>query len=174
MLYEEDPNNPPGKRSVGSAVWRTETVSPGTGRPPELEVRADIEIPERQMSMTWSLRRNTDQSLPASHTIEIMFNFPPDFPSGGVQNVPGVLMKQAEQTRGVPLAGLAVKVTPGFFLIGLSALEADIQRNMQLLKERSWFDIPIVYNNNRRAILALEKGTPGEHAFNEAFASWRQ
>ena len=30
-------------------------------------------------------------------------------------------MKQAEQTRGVPLAGLAVKVTPDFFLIGLSS-----------------------------------------------------
>ena len=88
--------------------------------------------------------------------------------------MPGVLMKQAEQTRGVPLAGLAVKVTPGFFLIGLSSLEADMQRNIQLLKERSWFDIPMVYANNRRAILAMEKGTPGERAFNEAFAAWRQ
>ena len=81
-------------------------------------------------------------------------------------------MKQAEQTRGVPLAGLAVKVTNGFFLIGLSAVDADRERNLQLLKERSWFDIPIVYNNNRRAILALEKGTPGERVFEEAFAAW--
>ena len=174
VLYEEDPADPQGKRFIGTALWRTET-KPGTpGRAPELAVRADIEIPERQMSITWSLRRNTDQSLPASHTIEIMFNLPADSQSGGVQNVPGVLMKQAEQTRGVPLAGLAVKVTPGFFLIGLSALEADTQRNIQLLKERSWFDIPIIYNNNRRAILAMEKGTPGEKAFNDAFASWRQ
>ena len=137
-------------------------------------MRGDIDVPERKMTMTLSLRRNTDQSLPASHTIEIMFNLPADSPSGGVQNVPGVLMKQAEQTRGVPLAGLAVKVTPGFFLIGLSALETDMQRNMQLLKERAWFDIPIIYNNNRRAILAMEKGTPGEQAFAEAFAAWRQ
>src|SRR5690606_15450653 len=106
-------------------------------------------IPERRMTMTWSLRRNSDDALPASHTIEIMFNLPSDAPSGGVQNVPGVLMKQAEQTRGVPLAGLAVKVTPGFFLIGLSSLESDLQRNIGLLKERSWFDVPIVYNNNR-------------------------
>ena len=126
------------------------------------------------MTMTWSLRRNTDQTLPASHTIEIMFNLPADFPSGGISNVPGILMKQAEQTRGVPLAGLAVKVTNGFFLIGLSAVEADQQRNLQLLKERAWFDIPIVYNNNRRAILAIEKGTPGERAFAEAFKAWRQ
>ena len=174
VLYEEDPNDPQGKRLLGSVVWRAETMPAAPGRAPELAVRADVEIPERKMTMTWSLRRNTDQSLPASHTIEIMFNLPADSPSGGVQNVPGVLMKQAEQTRGVPLAGLAVKVTPGFFLIGLSALETDMQRNLQLLKERSWFDIPVVYSNNRRAILAMEKGTPGERAFNDAFAAWRQ
>ena len=57
---------------------------------------------------------------------------------------------------------------------GLSALEADMHRNLQLLKERSWFDIPMVYATNRRAILAMEKGTPGERAFNEAFAAWGQ
>jgi hypothetical protein len=53
-------------------------------------------------------------------------------------------MKQSEQARGVPLAGLAVKVTNGYFLIGLSAVEADQQRNLQLLKERKdWFDVPV-------------------------------
>lgn len=174
VLYEEDPAETGGKQYVGSAVWRTETASPGQGLPPELVVRCDVEIPERRMTMTMSIRRNTDQALPASHTIEIMFNLPPDFPSGGISNVPGVLMKQQEQTRGAPLAGLAVKVTAGFFLVGLSAVDSDLQRNLQLLKERAWFDIPIVYNNGRRAILAIEKGTPGERAFQEAFSSWGQ
>ena len=122
VLYEEDPADPNGKRFVGSAIWRTETVSPGPGQPPDLAVRADVEIPERKLAMTWSLRRNTDKALPASHTVEIMFKLPADFPSGGISNVPGILMKQAEQTRGMPLAGLAVKVTNGFFLIGLSAV----------------------------------------------------
>ena len=53
---------------------------------------------------------------------------------GGVANVPGVLMKQNEQTRGVPLAGLAVKVTNGFFLIGLSSVEVDRQRLYRLVE----------------------------------------
>jgi hypothetical protein len=172
VLYEEDSSNPQGKQYVGSAVWRTETVSPGSGLAPELQVRADITIPDRNMTVTWKLRRNTDQALPASHTIEIMFNLPPDFPGGGIANVPGVLMKESEQARGVPLAGLAVKVTNGFFLIGLSAVDADVQRNMQLLKDRPWFDIPVVYNNGGRAILAMEKGPPGDRAFADAFAAW--
>ncbi len=174
VLYEEEQNNPQGKRFVGSAVWRTETVSPGPGLAPELAIRADVEIPERRMRMTWSLRRNSDKTLPASHTIEIMFTLPADFPEGGVQNVPGVLMKQNEQTRGVPLAGLAVKVTNNFFLIGLSSVEIDLQRNIALLKERPWFDVPVVYNSTKRGLLAIEKGTPGERAFEEAFRAWGQ
>jgi hypothetical protein len=174
VLYEEDPADPQGKRYVGSAIWRTEPITASPGAAPDLAVRADLEIPERRITMTFSLRRNTDQALPASHTIELTFNLPADFPFGGISNVPGILMKQAEATRGAPLAGLAVKVTSGFFLVGLSAVDADMQRNLQLLKERAWFDIPIVYNNGRRAILAIEKGNPGERAFEEVFKAWGQ
>ena len=172
VLYEEDPQNPEGNRYVGSALWRTETVSPGPGLAPELAIRADVEVPERRLAMTLSIRRNTDQALPASHTIEILFNLPADFAFGGVSNVPGILMKEAEQTRGAPLSGLAVKVTNNFFLVGLSSAEADVNRNLQVLKERAWFDIPVVYNNGRRAILAVEKGTPGDRVFQEAFRAW--
>ena len=174
VLYEADSNDPQGKRFAGSVVWRTETVSPGPGLAPELVVRADIAIPERHMNVTWSLRRNTDKALPASHTIEVMFNLPPDFPGGGIANVPGILMKDSEEVRGMPLAGLAVKVTNGFFLIGLNSADDDMQRNLQLLKERGWFDVLIVYNNNSRAILTMEKGPPGERAFAEAFKAWGQ
>ena len=174
VLYDEDANDPQGKRYVGSALWRTETVSPGPGLAPELAIRADVEIPERRLRMTWSLRRNTDKALPASHTIEIMFTLPADFAEGGIGNVPGVLVKQNEQARGAPLAGLAVKVTNGYFLIGLSAVDVDVARNIQLLKERDWFDIPVVYTSGKRAILAIEKGTPGARAFEEAFRAWGQ
>src|SRR4029077_3133003 len=174
VLYEEDPADPNGNRIDGSATRWTETITPGPGQPPELAIRADVEVPERKLAMTWSLRRNTDKGLPATHTVEIVFKLPADFPAGGISNVPGILMKQAESTRGVPLAGLAVKVTPGFYLIGLSNQEADKERNLQLLKERGWFDIPVVYNNNRRAILAMEKGPPGDRAFADAFKAWKQ
>lgn len=174
VLYEEDPADPAGKRYVGSAVWRTEQVAAAPGQPADMAVRAEIEIPERKMTMKWSLRRNTDKGLPASHTVEIIFQLPPDFPHGGISNIPGILMKQAEQTRGVPLAGLSVKVTDLFFLIGLSSVEADMQRNVQLLKERSWFDVPVVYTDGRRAIMAVEKGNPGDRAFADAFAAWGQ
>jgi hypothetical protein len=172
VLYDEDPSDPKGKQYVGSVVWRTEPIKATGNQRPDIAVRADIEIPDRKFKMTMSFRRNTDSSLPASHTAELTFILPPDFAGGGVSNVPGILMKSNEQARGTPLAGLAVKVTDGFFLVGLSNVDADRSRNVQLLKERSWFDVPLVYTNQRRAIIAIEKGAPGERAFNDAFAAW--
>ena len=172
VLYDEDPSDPKGKQYVGTVVWRTEPIKGSTGQPADIAVRADIDIPDRKFKMTMSFRRNTDTSLPASHTAELTFILPSDFAGGGVSNVPGILMKSNEQARGTPLAGLAVKVTDGFFLVGLSNVDADRARNIQLLKERSWFDVPLVYVNQRRAIIAIEKGPPGERAFNDAFAAW--
>ncbi len=172
VLYDEDPSDPKGKQFVGTVVWRTEPIKASGNNKADIAVRADIEIPDRKFKMTMSFRRNTDTSLPASHTAELTFILPPDFSGGGVANVPGILMKSNEQARGTPLAGLAVKVTDGFFLVGLSNVDADRARNIQLLKERSWFDVPLVYTNQRRAIIAIEKGAPGERAFNDAFAVW--
>ncbi|CAL79593.1 conserved hypothetical protein [Bradyrhizobium sp. ORS 278] len=172
VLYDEDPADPKGKQYLGSVVWRTEQIKATGTQKADIAVRADIEIPDRKFKMTMSFRRNTDTSLPASHTAELTFILPQNFDGGGVGNVPGILMKSNEQARGTPLAGLAVKVTDGFFLVGLSNVDADRTRNVQLLKERSWFDVPLVYSNQRRAIIAIEKGAPGERAFNDAFAVW--
>ena len=146
----------------------------GPGQQPDLAIRADVEVPERKLAMTWLLRRNSYKRVPATHTVEITFKLSADFPSGGITNVTGILMKQTGQTRGVPLVGQAVKVTKRFYLIGLSNLDVDKVRNIQMLKERAWFDIPVVYNDNRRATLAIEKGTLGERVFADAFTAWRQ
>ncbi|HEY8268498.1 MAG TPA: hypothetical protein VIG34_07560 [Xanthobacteraceae bacterium] len=177
VLYEENPTTGQQQQQVqtfvGTAVWRTETLSPGPGRPPEIGIRVDIDIPDRRLSAVMTIRRNPDPNLPASHTIEIQFNTPND-PFGGVANMPGVRLKTSETAQGAPLAALVVRVTPGFFLVGLSAVEVDREQNIQFLRERTWFDIPFVYNNGRRAVLAFEKGTPGERAINEALASWQQ
>jgi len=173
ILYDEDLSDPQGHQYVGSVIWRSEQIKATDGQS-DTAVRADVDIPDRKFKMTMSFRRNTDTSLPASHTAELTFILPPNFAGGGVGNVPGILMKSKEQARGEPLVGLAVKVTDSFFLVGLSNVAADRQHNVQLLKERGWFDVPLVYGNQRRAILAIEKGPPGERAFTDVFTTWGQ
>jgi hypothetical protein len=174
VLYDEDPNSPQGRQYVGSVIWRTEPVKANVGEKADIAVRAEIDIPDRKFKMAMSFRRNNDTSLPASHTAELTFVLPPDFAGGGIGNVPGILMKSNEQARGTALAGLAVKINDSFFMVGLSNVAVDSTRNFKLLHERSWFDIPIVYSNGRRAILAFKKGASGQRVFDQAFTAWNE
>lgn len=174
-LFEETPGNQAGTLMQGSVVWRTQTVSVGRGQPPDLVLMGEVTIPERRMTVTLTIRRNLDETLPATHTIEVVFALPRDFQFGGVAEVPGVLMKPSEQARGVPLVGQAVRVTNGFFFIGLSAaLDTDKASNIEALRSRAFIDIPMRYDSGRRAILTIEKGVAGDRAFEEALSAWGQ
>jgi hypothetical protein len=59
---------------------RTEMVTAGLGQPLELTIRADIEVPERKLAVTRSLRSNTDKGFPAAQVVDIMFKLQEDFP----------------------------------------------------------------------------------------------
>jgi hypothetical protein len=172
VLFEEN-NTPAGARFNGIATWSIESRSPSSGDNPELVVKLAATIPDRKMTVTWSLYRNKDKSLPASHVIEVMFKLPANFSDGGISNVPGMLMKPGEAARGTPLIGASVKVTENFFMLGLSATDADITRNVRLLRDMDWIDIPVVYSDGHRAILAVAKGESGGAVFNAAFAAWK-
>jgi hypothetical protein len=135
-------------------------------------VRAGIAIRERQLTLNWMLRRNFDRYLPASHVIELMFTQPAELSHGGIEDVPGLLMKTGEQSRGALLKGVSVRVVGEYFLVGLSRVGSEQEMNMTLLRERGWINVPIVYRDGRRALLAFEKGPVGERAFGRAFAAW--
>jgi hypothetical protein len=171
VLFEED-NTPTGSRFDGTTTWSVETVSPGRGEPPERMVRAVVTIPDRQMTVSWTLRHNTDAALPASHVIEIMFKEPGNGPGGEFTQVPGMLMKPEEMSHGTPLAGTAVKVVTNYFLFGLSAVPTEREQNVELLRDLDWIDIPIVRTAGNRLILAVQKGVSGGRAFDAAFAAW--
>ena len=68
---------------------------------------------------------------------------------------------------GLLVASAAVVLMVFLFFIG-----SEQKMNMTLLRERGWLDVPIVYRDGRRAILAFEKGPVGERAFRRAFAAW--
>jgi len=169
ILYDEAPDQQGGVIANGSVAWRTE---PAPDNPAELRLVGQATIPDRSMTVTMTITRNLDQTLPASHIIEISFALPPDFPNVGIGNVPGILFKETEEAGGTALKGMSVKVTKNLFWIGLEASAADREQNMQAIRNRGWIDIPILYDNGRRAVLTIEKGTPGERAFEAAFAAW--
>jgi len=171
-LFEENLSDPQGKSYTGSVAWRTEETPSSVGGVSEVAVTAQVVIPERPLKMTMTIRRNLDKSLPSSHVIEVRFDLPSNGPTGSVKDVLGVLMKPSEEIAGEQLVGNHVKVSSDNFLIGLSASEADMKRNLQALKDNPWFGIPFVYSNGSRAVLAIEKGAAGEKSITEALARW--
>jgi hypothetical protein len=136
------------------------------------EVVANIDVPERNLKIKMTIRRNTDQTLPASHVVEVVLNVPGNFPGKGVRDVPRVVLKPAEDARGQPLIGASAKVDNNFFWIALSGENQDVVSNTKLLKEREWFDLPLLYESGQRAIVTFEKGTPGDRVFERALAAW--
>jgi hypothetical protein len=152
-----------GNQSVGSVVWHTDSVAL-PGQPPTLAVRADIEIPDLGMAVRLELRRNEDETLAASHTVELVFTLPSDFSHGEIANVPGIAMKAGETMRGDALKSVSVKAADNFFLIGLSSVEADRRRNIELIRERSWVDVAIAYSTGKRADILVEKAPLSERA----------
>jgi len=124
------------------------------------------------LSLSVMMRNNTDASLPASHTFRLTFSQKTDDPDHVVRDAGVILMKDDVTDRGMPLSGLPVPVKDNIFLIGLSSLPADVERNTQLLLRKGWVDVPVRFANGRRAILSFEKGASGDQVLNEAFRVW--
>lgn len=174
ILYEEPIPGSDGARIEGQVIWTyvNEPILPGEPATPQ--IRATVRIPDRNISLSLSIRNNVDAALPASHIVELAFALPTDFSGRFIETTPGLILKQSEDARGDPLIGAVAKVADNLFWLALSGTEQDTPRNIALLKEREWVDVPIRYGNRRRAILTFEKGTPGQRVFEQAFQAWGQ
>ncbi|TGP19736.1 hypothetical protein EN828_02350 [Mesorhizobium sp. M2D.F.Ca.ET.185.01.1.1] len=172
IFYEERTSTQQGTAEPGSIVWSLVQESPGGDLPPEPAIRAEATIPGKNIQLRMTIRRNADQTLPASHIIEMIFLTPKDFDGGGVDGLLRIAMKSSEQDAGSPLIGLPAKIGDGFFLVALNDTKADVDANLTLLRGQAWIDVPVVYKTGRRALLTMEKGIPGEKVFDEALKAW--
>lgn len=174
IFVEENPADGQAPRSPvsGRAVWRLDAVNAGQGQPLETVVRGQVEVPEAGLTLALTIRRNLDPTLPASHTIELAFTTTGN-DNRAVRDVGLIQLKSDESVRGTPVAGLPVPVKDNLFLIGLSNLKGDVERNAELLLNRNWLDIPLRFNTGKRAFLSFEKGVPGDRVLNDAFGQWR-
>jgi hypothetical protein len=173
IFYEERTNVAQGSAEPGSIVWSLVQESPGGDAPPEPAIRAEATIPGKNVQLRMTIRRNADETLPASHIIELIFLTPDGFEGGGIDNILRVAMKASEQDAGSPLIGIPAKIADGFFLVALNDTKADEQANLTLLRNQDWIDIPIIYKSGRRALFTMEKGIPGEKVFDEALKAWQ-
>lgn len=172
IFYEERTSSAQGSAEPGQVTWSLVEESPGGGLPPEPAIRGEATIPGKDIQFRMTIRRNGDESLPASHIIEMIFLVPEGFEGGAIDNVLRVAFKESEQSPGNPLLGIPAKISDGFFLLALSDTAAEIQANNMMMRRLDWLDIPIVYRSGRRALITLEKGESGNRVFEEALRAW--
>ena len=172
IFYEERTSSAEGSAEPGSTIWSLVQESPGGNLPPEPAIRAEATIPGKDVKLRMTIKRNADQTLPASHIIEMIFLTPDGFAGGGIENILRVAMKGSEQEAGNPLIGIPAKIADGFFLVALNDTKAEIDANLTLLRRQSWIDVPIVYKTGRRALFTMEKGVPGDKVFDDALKAW--
>lgn len=131
-------------------------------------------IPARNMNVKVLIRRNGDVSLPASHLMEIDFDVSETFAGGAVAGLPGILLKNEELVQGAALVGASARVVGNSFLFALSAAEQDIRINLDLLENRKWMDLALIYSSGRRAIITLEKDDAAQTLFSEVMTKWAE
>ena len=174
ILYEEGSrgNSNDNTLNPGTISWTLGSESVADGLPEEPVISGRMDIPSRDLVLLLSIKRNVDEALPASHVIELVFATPDDFPGGAIANINRFVLKESEQSRGDNLVGVPARIDDGIFLIALNNLEEARTRNVNLLRTRSWIDIPLEYRTGRRALVTLEKGETGQKIFADAFSAW--
>ena len=124
--------------------------------------------------MDITIRKNSDPSLPASHLMEVDFKVSDTFIGGNISTLPGVLLKDEELVPGTALVGASARVVGNSFLFALSATPADATTNEDLLENRRWMDLAVVYGTGRNAIITLEKDEAAQALFEKVFTAWAE
>lgn len=174
ILYTETPDNPQQPRAVvGRVVWRLDSESVGQGRPVETIVRATIEVAEAGLSLDFTIRRNTDPAFPASHIIGMRFTSAGDPAQQAVREVGVPQFKADENERGAPLSAINSALGENLFVAALSNVPVEVDRNVELIGNRNWIDVPVRFASGRRGIMTFEKGISGAQVLADAFGRWR-
>jgi hypothetical protein len=157
--------------NVGSTVWSL--IPPAPGQPATVGVKAEADIPDLKMHATMTLRKNTDPTLQATHTIDLKFAFADGAPVTGFKDVGLPQMRKEGSTASEALTSVKVKISDVYFLIALAKGDQDVARNLDLMQTRDWFDFPLLLNDGRIAKMVFQKSSEGEAMLAKAFEAWK-
>ena len=166
-----DPQKP--KVIVGTATWSLVPAAAGPAQAAGPTVQVDIDIPDAKMRTTVTIRKNTDASLPATHTIDLRFNFADGADIKGFKDMALPQMRRDDTPTGDALSGVRVKINDDYFLVGLTRSDADTTHNLELLGARNWLDFPLLFNDDHIAKLTFEKGATGQSVLAQAIEAWK-
>jgi hypothetical protein len=157
--------------SLGSTTWSL--IPPAPNQPATVAVKAEADIPDLKMHATMTLRKNNDPTLQATHTIDLKFAFADGAPITGFKDVGLPQMRKEDSTAAEALTSVKVKISDTYFLIALAKGDADTARNLDLMQTRTWFDFPLLLNDDRIAKIVFQKSPEGQAMLDKAFEAWK-
>ncbi len=165
VLYEGNPGDQAAASFGASVVWRLAKDAAGGAK-----IVGNLAIPAEGTRIDLTIRKNTDQTLPMSHIVELQTFPPANFPDRTITGVGALVVKTTPDEVGTPLAGVVADAGDGLFWIGLYPDQSKF--NMRLLATGNFFDLPLVYRSGEKAKLTFEKGHSGYPLFQSAVAAW--
>lgn len=167
----DDPAHPGDDDNIidASLTWRFDAS--GTDGP---AIVADIDIPANSERLVLTIRRNKDESLPASHIISVKAEQPTPFDDKSIAAIDLPVAKPTPDADGEPLIGSVAEMGAQEFWVGLSPDPNDLDINMRLLAEAGFFDLPLTYKSGQHATLTFEKGRTGAAVFKQGLPALTQ
>ncbi|MFI5011448.1 MAG: hypothetical protein ACHQAY_03780 [Hyphomicrobiales bacterium] len=154
---------------AGRVVWSFDNLPSKPGQPLDPALVGSVEIPDAGITLKMQMTRNRDASLPASYLVGLIFTTK----DSNVKDIAPVLMKADESERGTPLIGIQQPLGPNLFVMALSAADADIAKNFDLLTKRGWVEVQFRLADQRRGAIVFEKGIAGDRALLTAIDAWK-
>ena len=81
--------------------------------------------------------------------------------------------KIEEGERGAPLSAINSALGDNLFVAAMSNVPVEVERNLELILNRLWIDVPVRFASGRRGIITFEKGVSGSQTLADAFGRWR-
>ncbi len=157
--------------NLGSTVWST--IPGPQDQPSGVAVQAEADIPDLKMHASMILRKNTDPTLQATHTIDLKFTFKEGAPFNGFKDVGLPQTRKLDSAASEALSAAKVKIGDDYFLFALAKGDQDAARNLDLMQTRAWFDFPLLLNDGRIAKLVFQKSAEGDAMLQKAFDAWK-
>ncbi|AQS41015.1 MAG: Hypothetical protein BHV28_02930 [Candidatus Tokpelaia hoelldobleri] len=174
LFYEGRTETESETSQTGKVEWSILNSVSEEGEP-DMAIRGEVQIPDRDMKLLITIRRNTDVSMPAAVLAELVFVVPDDFDGGAVDQIGQLMFKPAEQSRQQDLQGTVMphRLNENFFLVTINAPRPMMEYNLNIMRQLQWLKLYVQYSSGRYGEFSLAKGEGGDAIFKQVIDSWR-
>lgn len=164
LIQESEQAGEQDLRFAGQARWTVE------GNGSEAVLTIDMQVPERSQALRVTMRENNDAALPASHTIDLIYQGPNDAPN--LKDVAGIMAIRDSVENAEPLRAAGALVVPGQYLMALRGSQDDRAENMERLTNSKWLAVRALFDDGKHAVFLVEKGEKGSQVLEQALNAW--